>query len=825
MGKFIAAALAAVIVLSLHQAAVADKLQIPRQGSANYVTYYATHSLTSLNMGEAGSRALVEAVGITRNIDGQPLFDKMSVRCLFYSEVIGSGAGGNGACTETDGDGDKVFTAFDAAAKIHTLLGGTGKYQGISGRAVYTLSTLPAPGPGWGALMVEHKLTWQFKAPPSFIKGPISIKTYDGVSDDLLTAGLGKTGLTGAVPALSSPPTAAQLRKRAIYNNHRALVDMTAGGGYGMLYGPNIDLNGGNTLGEGKIPGTEYIAFFDDGTGKKNITLMVQVPNSFSKLNPCIVTGTSSGSRGIYGAIATSGDWGLKKGCAVAYADKGTGMGVHDLQNNTINLIDGTRANADTAGTASNFTSELTAAERATFNANTPNRFAWKHAHSKQNPEKDWGKATLEAIQFAFWALNEYHLQGGTGYNTANTIVIASGISNSGGAAIRAAEQDSTGLIDGVAVSEPQTQPFPNGTFKIKQGSQAAISNHSKSLLNYTTLVNLYQPCASLASSNSSAPLNSAVTAPGGATDLRPNRCQSLKDKGLLVSTTLAAQADEAQQKINAVGILVEQNVLQPSHYVFNVPNSISNTYANTYGRFSVKDNLCGFSFGATDATGHPVAATLAMVEGLFANANGIPPSADINMIYNNSVGGAKHERGATSPSTGRQDLSLDGAQCLRNMLGNGAVLTGINEVRSFGTMTKPTIIVHGRNDAVVAPNHTSRAYFGLNKVTNGGTNTRYIEVKNAHHLDSFNAFAGYDTRMIPLHVYFVQAMNLMYNHLKTGAALPPSQVVRTIPRGGSPGAAPAITFANVPPIKTSGVPVGDLITWDSFNRIVNIPE
>ena len=31
--------------------------------------------------------------------------------------------------------------------------------------------------------------------------------------------------------------------------------------------------------------------------------------------------------------------------------------------------------------------------------------------------------------------------------------------------------------------------------------------------------------------------------------------------------------------------------------------------------------------------------------------------------------------------------------------------------------------------------------------------------------------------------------------------ALPPSQVVRTTPRGGSPGAAPAITAANVPNI------------------------
>ena len=33
---------------------------------------------------------------------------------------------------------------------------------------------------------------------------------------------------------------------------------------------------------------------------------------------------TSSGSRGVYGAIST-GEWGLKKGCAVAYTDKGAG--------------------------------------------------------------------------------------------------------------------------------------------------------------------------------------------------------------------------------------------------------------------------------------------------------------------------------------------------------------------------------------------------------------------------------------------------------------------------------------------------------------------
>jgi hydroxybutyrate-dimer hydrolase len=43
--------------------------------------------------------------------------------------------------------------------------------------------------------------------------------------------------------------------------------------------------------------------------------------------------------------------------------------------------------------------------------------------------------------------------------------------------------------------------------------------------------------------------------------------------------------------------------------------------------------------------------------------------------------------------------------------------------------------------------------------------------------------------------------MDLMYDHLRHGHALPPSQVVHTVPRGGTPGAAPQITLANVPAI------------------------
>ena len=80
---------------------------------------------------------------------------------------------------------------------------------------------------------------------------------------------------------------------------------MTTNGGYGVFYGPNVDASGVAGSGEGKIPGSEYIAYSDDGSGARNVTLMVQVPDSFNPAQPCIISATSSGSRGVYGAIST----------------------------------------------------------------------------------------------------------------------------------------------------------------------------------------------------------------------------------------------------------------------------------------------------------------------------------------------------------------------------------------------------------------------------------------------------------------------------------------------------------------------------------------
>jgi len=131
-----------------------------------------------------------------------------------------------------------------------------------------------------------------------------------------------------------------------------------------------------------------------------------------------------------------------------------------------------------------------------------------------------------------------------------------------------------------------------------------------------------------------------------------------------------------------------------------------------------------------------------------------------------------------------------------------------------------PAIFVQGRNDGILPPNFTSRAYFGLNNIIDGSTSSlHYYEITNAHHLDSFNQFPGYNTNYIPLHRYFIQAMDLMYDHLRHGRSLPPSQVVHTIPRGTG---APTITPANVPAIADAPSP-SNLITFTASQ--VKIPN
>jgi hydroxybutyrate-dimer hydrolase len=216
----------------------------------------------------------------------------------------------------------------------------------------------------------------------------------------------------------------------------------------------------------------------------------------------------------------------------------------------------------------------------------------------------------------------------------------------------------------------------------------------------------------------------------------------------------------------------------------------------------------------ATGAAGNNIAIS-------FATGNGTSNAVPANIVYNNSVGGASAWTVAVSPSTGVADFGFDNALCQRALVTgvdavtgaplsaattptaaqSAAVRAGMAETTVSGNLRgKPTLIVAGRSDALIPINHNSRAYAAYNRTVEGSASKlRYVEVTNAQHFDAFLGLSGYSNRYVPLHLYFVRAMDAMYAHLKSGTALPPSQVVRTTARGGAAATPNPLRAENVP--------------------------
>jgi len=134
--------------------------EFPKTGEAEYDSYYVDNVLARIDS-EAGTGGIVEETGITRNVKGEGPFHDMSVRCLYHSSLVGAARHSNGSCVHTDKDGDNVFATFDDNTTY--LMGGTGKYKGITGTVRYTEVPLHDTVGGRQAVIINHKATWHIK--------------------------------------------------------------------------------------------------------------------------------------------------------------------------------------------------------------------------------------------------------------------------------------------------------------------------------------------------------------------------------------------------------------------------------------------------------------------------------------------------------------------------------------------------------------------------------------------------------------------------------------------------------------------------------------
>ena len=547
------------------------------------------------------------------------------------------------------------------------------------------------------------------------------------IGDDLLTGGLGLDGLRAMLPpafADAEHPTPAELRRRALWSNWRGIADVSAGGGYGELYGSVAN-----------VPGREFSAFARVTGASQPHRVLLQLPDGFDAGKRCVVVAASSGSRGIHGAIAVAGAWGLPKGCAVAYTDKGAGTDYFDLDAGQGIAADGSVASADAA----------LAFKPSPLGGQG---VAYKHAHSQDNPEADWGRQVKQAAQFALATLNE-QLPQQAPFTFANTRVIAVGISNGGGAVLRAAE-DGDDWLDAVVAGEPNVLAEGHG---------------ARDLYDYTTEAALLMPCA--------LPALGIPAMPGSDT-----KCAALAAKGLLSGNDLKAQQQDALAKLRAAGWTDAALRAGSISVAFDLWRAIGVGYASAYGRYPHDAHPCGYRYSAMNPDLATRAASATERAAWFADASGIPPGAGVGIVDPQPMG----------------DLGLTGLQCLRALsTGDSAdaqrVRKGIAETRAAAPRAGlPVVVIHGTDDGLVPQAYSSAPYVAMAKAA--GRDVRYWQVRNAQHFDGFLALPHMAAAYLPLLPYVYAALDRVDAHLDGKAALPDDAVIATVPRMGKPLAA-----------------------------------
>lgn len=156
--------------------AQAQTQTFPAEGSTSYVTHFVFHPMSGIEIPGVGKATTLKAVGPTENLKGEKLLDNMKAECAALSVETAGKKYIDGACALTDPDGHVVFSTFDTrnvdpqqpemGCGIHIITGGTGKYEGITGREAFACKPVatPAGEPADAfAIDIPHNTVWMIK--------------------------------------------------------------------------------------------------------------------------------------------------------------------------------------------------------------------------------------------------------------------------------------------------------------------------------------------------------------------------------------------------------------------------------------------------------------------------------------------------------------------------------------------------------------------------------------------------------------------------------------------------------------------------------------
>jgi hydroxybutyrate-dimer hydrolase len=535
--------------------------------------------------------------------------------------------------------------------------------------------------------------------------------------DDLLSAGLGLAGLRRMVPLpFQDPamPTAAEQRRRAIWSNWRGIADIARED----LRRPLRD-----------VPGREFHALLrlPDGGGQHRV--MLQLPDDFDPRARCLLVTASSGSRGIYGAISVAGAWGLPRGCAVVYTDKGCGCDWFDMQTGSGFALDGTLTD-DPA--------------RQVFKVATGAgpTMAIRHAQSGINPEADWGRHVLQAAEFALEMLSvELPAQGR--FDFGNTRVVGVGISNGAAAVLRAAE---AGLarFSGVVAASPNIHSPTGGRALYDYGTEAA----------------LWMTAAHAAPELAEAALPTPLVSAAQIALQREAACLALQRHGMVDASDPDVIAAAAYRYLRSTGwtdAALHAGVLSSA---LDMWRALGVTYSWSYGGFGAT-HPHGYRFGMLDADGRARPAEAVERALWWSEGSGIMPSVGAGVIE------PAHD--GPDPWSGMLRLRglLDGDDAVALQVQDGIARTRA-ELPVAGL---PMLLMHGIDDGLIPEAFSSAPY--VQACRHAGRPLTYWRLPDVQHFDGFLALPSLGSRYRPLLPALHRGLDAMWAHLSEGMPIP----------------------------------------------------
>ena len=147
------------LALALPLAAHAQEL--PKTGAAREAAYVLCHTVATVDLGDVGSNTAAECKGVVKALDGAKAFDNLTLRCLETSDARKAGYKFTGDCKANDMAGDALYFVYEGPESGPlTLLGGTGKFAGMTGKGNWSVADAPGNTPADFAFTLTYGFEW-----------------------------------------------------------------------------------------------------------------------------------------------------------------------------------------------------------------------------------------------------------------------------------------------------------------------------------------------------------------------------------------------------------------------------------------------------------------------------------------------------------------------------------------------------------------------------------------------------------------------------------------------------------------------------------------